>query len=135
MNNAFGNIIGFILLAVMLFVVPVRIKSEERRITEKMYLYTELTQLCEQVKNTGVLTDYTYENLCRMTGNILSVYKVEIWSLIGDGSITVSDEITDCLENNGKFTFKQGDFIRIVIKAKDEVKAYCGGMVKYNEGG
>ncbi|MBE5940048.1 MAG: hypothetical protein E7266_06590 [Lachnospiraceae bacterium] len=135
MNNAFGNIIGFILLAVMLFVVPVRIKSEERRITEKMYLYTELTQLCEQVKNTGVLTDYTYENLCRMTGNILSVYKVEIWSLNGDGSITVSDEITDCLENNGKFTFKQGDFIRIVIKAKDEVKAYCGGMVKYNEGG
>lgn len=133
MSDAFGKIVAFILVAVLLFVVPVNIAMENQKISEKMYLYTEAVSVCEQVKNTGILTSATYESLSRMAAGVFKAYKLEIWSMDSEGRITVSDEITPVLSGDGRYEFSEGDYIRIKITDSSGIQVYCGGMIKYNE--
>ncbi len=133
MSDIFGKVISFIMVAVLLFIVPVTIASEEHKISEKMYLYTESVALCEQVKNTGVLKTETYEALSRVTAGILEVYDIEIWSVNSENVMTADDEIKARLETDGRYDFEQGDYIRIKIKDNKGIQVYCGGMIKYNE--
>lgn len=133
MNDGFSKITGFILAAILLFVAPVRIAQAENKAISTIYIHTEVNRICEQIRNTGQLTDEMYTSFMDVLGTTLNNYKFKIYVYDRNNKLTTNKEIMECLENQGICRFDYGSFIRLEIYSGSVLKGFSGGMIKAYE--
>jgi len=133
MSDAFGKVIGFLLAAVLLFVIPVNIAVAEQKATTTMYIYTELCEICERVRNTGSITRESYDELCSILSGCVKGYRLDITAEASNGGYISDSEITEVLATEGIYKFHAGCFIRFKVSDDSGARACCGGMIKYYE--
>lgn len=130
MDNAFGRIIGIMLVCVAVFIVPMTWKLENAQYLRRLSASTKTISLVDNIRNTGELSFDKLEYYYRQLGS-QAVYDLVIEGQREDKILDVMDE----LKSNGYFMFNTGDQIRVkLLELKQgnekEVISYYGGMIK-----
>ncbi len=164
MSDILGKIVGILIGAGLLFLLPLLYFAERQGTVEQLYLITETTNFVDTVRTTGRLTREAYEDFQEKVTGLAGRYEIKLTGRhqrleISNQTLFLLKEesyekqIEEALMQEGEYCFKEGDFFQIrLVKRADgffggikrrllpgftdngEVSVYYGGMVYYDGG-
>lgn len=160
MNDAFGKITGFLLAAILLFIVPVSFYANRQRNLIQLHIINKSIQFIETVENTGIITKDMYYGLEDSVLVMGGRYVIEleksnpIYNMDEEGVYVKTEEkyytaqLLEELESADCIYFEEGDYIYLRITkieksvldmlgdffvgnmSDDETIAFYGGYIK-----
>lgn len=99
------------------------------------YIYTEIVDLTDRIRNTGCLTSEMYLNFLTALDNTGDIYDIEIQHFYkekSDGEIAnYTKQIMNYLNKDGIYRFKMGDIIKFKVSRRDgSLVGVYGGRIK-----
>lgn len=130
--NSFGKIVEIILLAIMLFIVPVQYNALKQDNIVQTMLMTQTSLFTDTIRNKGYIDRELYEEFLGRISKTDNVYDVEIthykkiYNYDEDTRIYVmnyeccTNEVIaeEIYSDEGKYRMEAGDFICVSVKSK-----------------
>lgn len=118
-----------------MFIAPVLIMTEENDRAMQTFVYTEIIDLTDRIRNTGCLTGSMYLNFLNAIEGTGSVYEIEIQHFQTEDEIGVqmnsTDRILEALAEKDIYRFRTGDIIKLKVRKQDGTLAgFYGGKIK-----
>ena len=111
------------LSSVLMFIAPVLIMTEENNRAMQTFVYTEIIDLTDRIRNTGCLTGSMYLNFLNALEDTGTIYDIEIQHFQTEDEIGVqmnsTDRILETLADDGVYRFRAGDVIKLKVKKQD----------------
>lgn len=109
--------------------------TEENNQAMQTFVYTEIVDLTDRVRNTGCLTSDMYLNFLNAINDTGAIYEVEIqhfYKKNGMGeNANYTAQILDSLSEHGVYRFEIGDVIKLKVKRQDgTLVGFYGGRIK-----
>ncbi len=134
MSDVFSKVTAILLSSVLMFIVPVWVMTEENNRAIQTFVYTEIIDLTDRIRNTGCLTGSMYLNFLNSLEDTGSVYDIEIQHFLTEDDITVVNStchILETLKDDGVYRFRSGDVIKLKVKKQDgTLVGFYGGKIK-----
>lgn len=139
MENSFGKIVSILILAVMLFIVPLKYYMEKNQALQEMYVSTKTIELVDSARNTGFITKDMYDQYMADITRMNKIYRIRlehtIYAVNKENQTREKYEVTDIeseLYKSGIYKFKVEDYFKIqVIQIPDNrMISYYGGYIK-----
>lgn len=131
MNGSLSKIISIFIVAVMMFILPVKINMQRQQEVIQTYILSETIYFVDNIRNTGHLSEKMYLNYLDKVNNVNGKVKIEIMVCEENMEDTYYiEQIEKELENSSNCAFAKNDYIRVCVKEGEKVIAYYGGMVK-----
>ncbi len=135
MSDVFSKVMAILLSSVLMFIAPVIIMTEENNQAMQTFVYTEIVDLTDRVRNTGCLTSDMYLNFLNAINDTGAIYEVEIqhfYKKNGMGeNANYTAQILDSLSEHGVYRFEIGDVIKLKVKRQDgTLVGFYGGRIK-----
>ena len=123
------------LSSVLMFIAPVLIMTEENNRAMQTFVYTEMIDLTDRIRNTGCLTGSMYLNFLNALEDTGTIYDIEIQHFQTEDEIGVqmnsTDRILETLADDGVYRFRSGDVIKLKVKKQDgTLVGFYGGKIK-----
>ena len=123
------------LSSVLMFIAPVLIMTEENNRAMQTFVYTEIIDLTDRIRNTGCLTGSMYLNFLNALEDTGTIYDIEIQHFQTEDEIGVqmnsTDRILETLADDGVYRFRSGDVIKKKKKKQDgTLVGFYGGKIK-----
>ena len=123
------------LSSVLMFIAPVLIMTEENNRAMQTFVYTEIIDLTDRIRNTGCLTGSMYLNFLNALEDTGTIYDIEIQHVQTEDEIGVqmnsTDRILETLADDGVYRFRSGDVIKLKVKKQDgTLVGFYGGKIK-----
>lgn len=123
------------LSSVLMFIAPVLIMTEENNRAMQTFVYTEIIDLTDRIRNTGCLTGSMYLNFLNALEDTGTIYDIEIQHFQTEDEIGVqmnsTDRILETLADDGVYRFRLGDVIKLKVKKQDgTLVGFYGGKIK-----
>ena len=123
------------LSSVLMFIAPVLIMTEENNRAMPTFVYTEIIDLTDRIRNTGCLTGSMYLNFLNALEDTGTIYDIEIQHFQTEDEIGVqmnsTDRILETLADDGVYRFRSGDVIKLKVKKQDgTLVGFYGGKIK-----
>lgn len=99
------------------------------------FVYTEIIDLTDRIRNTGCLTGSMYLNFLNALEDTGTIYDIEIQHFQTEDEIGVqmnsTDRILETLADDGVYRFRSGDVIKLKVKKQDgTLVGFYGGKIK-----
>ena len=142
MSDAFSKITSILLCVCMMFIIPVFYMSEEADRIKQTRIIEEVTEFVDGIRNTGILSREDYSRLEKVLFSLGGGYRIEfvhsfhaydesgeeVQYFIGENH---TPQIMEQFEAGGEYYLSQYDYLRVVIKDRDNhVIAWYGGNIK-----
>lgn len=135
MSDVFSKVVAILLSSVLMFIAPVIIMTEENSLAMQTFVYTEMVDFTDRIRNTGCLTDKMYLNFLNALGDTGAIYDIEIQHFHMEGNtgeyLNSTARILESLDDDGVYRFKAGDVIKLKVKKQNgTLMGFYGGKIK-----
>lgn len=135
MSDVFSKVTAILLSSVLMFIVPVIIMTEENNQAMQTFVYTEIVDLTDRVRNTGCLTSEMYLNFLNAINDTGTIYEVEIQHFYKKNEMeenaNYTAQVLNSLSEHGVYWFETGDVIKLKVKRQDGMLVgFYGGRIK-----
>lgn len=142
MEDTFGKVVAIFLCAIQMFMIPLYLYNENVKRAEQTYIVSEITYNVDNFRNTGMIDEVQYNNMCQRLFLLSGNYKIivthcthredESSEKINYFDIMYYNEnIEEKLEENGVYYMKKNDYLCIYVEDKKGNTIACyGGSVK-----
>lgn len=127
--RSFSYLFEILVIAVLLFLVPIYLYSYQQELLLQGYAQYQVTYFTDSVRNTGYISANMFEQFKKKLAVTNHVYDIELsvysqYRNSGSGESyyigTYTDSILDKIYQEGEwFKLKQGEFLSVCIKRKD----------------
>lgn len=135
LSDVFSKVTAILLSSVLMFIAPVLIMTEENDRAMQTFVYTEIIDLTDRIRNTGCLTGSMYLNFLNALEDTGTIYDVEIQHFQTEDGIGLqmnsTEGILETLADDGVYRFRSGDVIKLKVKKQDgTLVGFYGGKIK-----
>ncbi len=135
MDDIFSKVTAILISSILLFLVPVSVMIEKNEQAMQTYIYTEIVDLTDRIRNTGCLTSEMYLDFLTALENTGNIYNIEIQHFYKEESngeiANYTQQIRNRLSKDGVYRFKMGDIIKCKVSRKDgSLIGVYGGRIK-----
>jgi len=127
MSDAFGKIVGFMLVSVLLFFVPISFYAGRQQNLTQLYIINESMQFVESVKNTGIITEDMYRSFEDRVYGLSGRYKIELarthyeynkdkaGDYVKTEKVYYLPQLEEEITENGQIEFEKGDYVYLRV--------------------
>lgn len=135
MDEVLSTVTAILISVVLLFIMPVHRMIEQNQQAMDTYVYTEMVDLIDRIRNTGCLSQEMYIVFTEALADTGMLYQVELQHFYetdeGIEEENFLEQIKSKLEADTVYYFQEGDTIRMKIKRRDNsIVGYYGGRIK-----
>lgn len=132
MGDSLTTIIAIFLAAILMFIFPLAAIADRNDDTSQMYVKTAIDSFVNDISAKGTLTKDDYEKLETTLASTNNSYEIQLTiskadvnpgkktdnRQIGDTTYysIYTSQILTILKSNGKYSLKEGDYIKVSVK-------------------
>lgn len=142
MEDTFGKVVAIFLCVIQMFFIPLYLYSENTKKVEQTYIISEITYNVDNFRNTGMIDDVQYNNMCQRLFSLSGNYNIIVTHCThredeSSGEIKYFDimfyneNIEEKLEENGLYYMNKNDYLCVYVEDKKGNMIACyGGSIK-----